>query len=93
MASKNIEIKQKPALLLSCSTLLDGEELWVKGSSANECLFSSSEGPSLHLADRCIFKQNLKSKQKCTLVFFAAFSVSEDECSARERWPDRLPPT
>lgn len=62
---------------MSCSTLLDVEELWVKGSSANECLFRASEGLPLHLSDWCIFKQNLKSKWKCTLVFSRCFFTVE----------------
>lgn len=62
---------------MSCSTLLDVEELWVKGSSANECLFRASEGLPLHLSDWCIFKQNLKSKWKCMLVFSRCFFTVE----------------
>lgn len=58
---------------MSCSTLLDVEELWIKGSSANECLFRASEGLPLHLPDWCIFKQNLKSKWKHALVFSLCF--------------------
>lgn len=71
--TKHINRATKTTQLFFVVFHLDVEELWLKDTSANECLFTASQGLPLHLSNLCIFKKNLKSRGKSVLVYLQCF--------------------